>query len=171
MIRAGGRPRAALRVAITDSQGRVLGRGAAAGLGRWLARAAPARAHGALAIAIIPDDVMRRLNREYRGKDRVTDVLSFPASQTPALKGRPTSDSAGRQDADFLGDLAIARGVAARQARELGHPLRVELRILALHGLLHLLGYDHVTDRGQMARLENRLRRRAGLPSGLIGRQ
>jgi probable rRNA maturation factor len=60
--------------------------------------------------------------------------------------------------------------VARRQARRAGHGYATELRILALHGLLHLLGYDHDTDRGQMARLEDRLRRQAGLPSGLIGR-
>jgi len=69
------------------------------------------------------------------------------------------------------GDLAIARGLAGRQARELGHPVAVEVRVLALHGLLHLLGYDHETDRGAMARLEERIRRRMGLPSGLIARR
>ena len=74
------------------------------------------------------------------------------------------------QSARFLGDIVIARGVAARQARALGHPVRTELRILALHGLLHLLGYDHEVDEGRMARMETRLRRRAGLPGGLIAR-
>ena len=70
----------------------------------------------------------------------------------------------------FLGDIAIAAGVARRQARAHGHPLRTEVRTLALHGLLHLLGYDHETDRGEMRRLEERLRERAGLGSGLIAR-
>jgi probable rRNA maturation factor len=80
-------------------------------------------------------------------------VLSFP------------SDEPG-----VLGDIAIARGVAAQQARRLGHTEQVEFRTLALHGLLHLLGYDHETDTGQMARTEERLRRKAGLPTGLIAR-
>ena len=104
---------------------------------------------------------MRRLNREFRGKDKVTDVLSFPPGAGPEAPGPKPS---------FLGDLAIARGVAARQARELGNSLQTELRILALHGLLHLLGYDHETDRGEMGRLEEQLRQRAGLPAGLIAR-
>lgn len=70
-----------------------------------------------------------------------------------------------------LGDMAVARGVATRQAKALGHSLRVELRVLVLHGLLHLLGYDHETDTGEMARAEERLRRKAGLPLGLIARE
>jgi probable rRNA maturation factor len=86
-------------------------------------------------------------------------VLSFP----------PDAGASGPSRL-FLGDLAIAKGVAARQARQLGHSLQTELRILALHGLLHLLGYDHETDRGEMGRLEDQLRQRAGLPAGLIAR-
>jgi probable rRNA maturation factor len=109
-------------------------------------------------IALVSDAAMRRLNRDYRRLDYTTDVLSFPADGRPGPGFVP------------LGDLAIALGVARRQAREHGHALRTELRVLALHGLLHLLGYDHDTDRGQMQRLEERLRRRAGLPSGLIAR-
>jgi probable rRNA maturation factor len=73
--------------------------------------------------------------------------------------------------ARFLGDIVIARGVAARQAREAGHPARIEWRVLALHGLLHLLGYDHERDAGEMGRLERRLRRRGGLGAGLIERE
>lgn len=109
------------------------------------------------------DAAMRRLNREFRGKDQPTDVLSFVPER------HQDKDDRGSRDL-FLGDLAIARGVAARQARQLGHSLRVELRVLALHGLLHLLGYDHETDRGEMGRLEERLRVRSKLPSGLITR-
>jgi len=96
---------------------------------------------------------MRTLNRAFRGKDYATDVLSFPVD----------SES-------FLGDIAIAAGVAARQAEEAGHSVATELRILALHGLLHLLGYDHEHDRGEMERAEARLRKAAGLKEGLIER-
>ncbi len=71
----------------------------------------------------------------------------------------------------FLGDIVIARGVARRQARDAGHPESTELRVLALHGLLHLLGYDHERDTGAMARLERRLRRKGGLREGLIERR
>jgi probable rRNA maturation factor len=105
------------------------------------------------------DAAMRRLNKQFRGKNMATDVLSFPPDAVAAGSNR-----------SFLGDLAIARGTAARQARQLGHSLQTELRILALHGLLHLLGYDHETDRGEMGRLEDQLRQRAGLPAGLIAR-
>jgi probable rRNA maturation factor len=103
------------------------------------------------------------LNRRFRGKDKATDVLSFPAEDK--AKGRAKS-----KEQNTLGDIVIARGVAARQARALGHSVSTELRILALHGLLHLLGYDHEVDEGQMARVEARLRRRAGLSGGLIAR-
>jgi probable rRNA maturation factor len=129
----------------------VIGR--APGLARWLLSVAPRRARGALAIAIVSDARVRALNRRYRRKDRATDVLSFPA------------DAPG-----VLGDVVIASGVAARQARRAGHSLGTELRVLALHGLLHLLGYDHERDDGQMARLERRLRHRGGLREGLIER-
>jgi probable rRNA maturation factor len=126
----------------------------AAGLAAWIRRVAPARARGALTIALVPDARVRALNLRYRRQDRPTDVLSFPA-------GVP----------GHLGDVVIASGVARRQARDAGHRLRTELRVLALHGLLHLLGYDHERDGGRMARVEARLRRRGGLTSGLIGRE
>lgn len=96
---------------------------------------------------------MRALNRQFRGRDYATDVLSFP------------SDERG-----FLGDIVIAIGVAKQQAKDAGHSLPTELRVLSLHGLLHLLGYDHETDNGKMARVEATLRRKAGLPEGLIER-
>jgi probable rRNA maturation factor len=147
-----GRRAAALDVEVLDARGRTLRAG---GLARWLRGIAPASARGALAVAIVPDAQVRNLNRTYRHKDAATDVLSFP-SDTPGV----------------LGDIVIARGIARQQAREHGHPLETELRILALHGLLHLLGYDHdaVRDRGRMRRTEERLRRRGGLPSSLTGR-
>ena len=123
------------------------------GLGAWLAAVAPRRARGVVSVAIVPDSRIRALNRTYRRKNAATDVLSFPADE----KG-------------YLGDIVIAGGVARRQAAEAGHGLQTELRVLALHGLLHLLGYDHERDNGQMARLERRLRRQGGLVEGLIER-
>ena len=125
----------------------------APGLGRWLQAVAPSRARGDVSIAIVPDARVRGLNRRYRRKDSPTDVLSFPADEP-----------------DTLGDIVIAAGVARRQAREAGHSTQTELRVLALHGLLHLLGYDHEHDDGRMARLERRLRAKGGLREGLIER-
>jgi probable rRNA maturation factor len=125
----------------------------APGLAAWLSSVAPARARGALTVAIVPDRRVRELNRQYRRQDKPTDVLSFPADER-----------------GYLGDIVIAGGVARRQATAAGHSLGTELRVLALHGLLHLLGYDHEHDDGRMARLEARLRRQGGLREGLIER-
>lgn len=134
------------------------------GLATFLQRAAPARTAGTVTIALITDVRMRQLNRQFRGVDTATDVLSFPAADAPGPATRKA-----KQPKD-LGDIAIAMGVARRQAAERGHALGTELRILALHGLLHLIGYDHEQDQGEMRRLEERLRRRAGLAEGLIAR-
>ena len=128
------------------------------GLGAWLARVAPRSARGEVTIAILSDAKVRRLNSVYRRINHATDVLSFPTSPQRAAPS------------PFLGDIVIARGVAKKQAEKLGHSVTIELRVLALHGLLHLLGYDHETDNGRMARLEARLRRKAGLPLGLLAR-
>ena len=104
---------------------------------------------------------MRALNRQFRGKDAVTDVLSFPCDRSTSLKaGEPR----------FLGDIVIASGVATKQAQAAGHTIQTEVRVLALHGLLHLIGYDHESDDGKMARAEMRLRKKAGLKEGLIER-
>lgn len=139
----------------------------AKGLGRWLARIAPRAARGTVAIAILPDAEVKALNRRYRRKNAGTDVLSFPGEGSCAIVGgRPRKS----QPTPFLGDIAISRGIAQKQAKLLGHSLATELRVLALHGLLHLLGYDHESDGGRMARAEARLRRKARLPSGLIAR-
>jgi probable rRNA maturation factor len=148
-----------LRVSVSDGRGAAVRDG---GLGRWLARVAPRSARGELAIALVSDARMRVLNRSYRRKDYATDVLSF-APETSRIP-----DSASRN----LGDLVIATGVAKRQAREAGHSVQTELRVLALHGLLHLLGYDHddPDDHGRMKRAEGRLRRKGGLKAGLIQR-
>jgi probable rRNA maturation factor len=150
-----------LSVVVTDARGRVV---AAPGLARWLERAAPRAARGEATVALVSDAAMRRLNRRYRGVDRSTDVLSFgPGVRVPGRRG-------GHGPFRWLGDIVIAIETARRQSRSLGHSLGVELRVLALHGLLHLLGYDHHTDQGEMQRLEARLRRRTGLPAGVIAR-
>jgi probable rRNA maturation factor len=142
-------PPSRLTVSVTDGRGRAVRDG---GLARWLARVAPRSARGELGIALVSDARMRVLNRSYRKKDYATDVLSF--------------------EGDGLGDLAIATGVARRQAKAAGHSFQNELRVLALHGLLHLLGYDHEDPRddGRMKRMETRLRRKGGLKAGLITR-
>jgi probable rRNA maturation factor len=158
-----------LRVSVTDAGGRPIRDG---GLAVWLASIAPARATGAVAIALVSDARIRALNRRYRRKDVATDVLSFP-TEGPAEAGRHDSRPvASSLSPTSLGDIVIATGVARRQAREAGHSYQTELRVLALHGLLHLLGYDHDhrDDRGRMARAEARLRRRGGLTVGLIER-
>src|SRR6185295_19876057 len=165
-----------LRVRISDERGRHV---RANGLGRWLARIAPARARGVVCVALVSDGRVRALNRTYRRKDCATEVLSFPATSSPPLRTRgtrrrkpvfPPVSSASSVVESFLGEIVIARGVARRQARAVGHPEGTELRILALHGLLHLLGYDHERDHGRMQRLERRLRRKGGLREGLIER-
>jgi probable rRNA maturation factor len=141
---------ARLRVSVANPDGQAP---STRGLAPWLANIAPASARGDVTVAIVSDRRMRALNREFRGKDYATDVLSFPSNQR-----------------GFLGDVVIAAGVAKRQAREAGHTIQTELRVLTLHGLLHLLGYDHEGDDGRMARAEARLRKKAGLPQGLIER-
>ena len=168
-----GVARRRLRVVCTDRLGRPV---RLRGLARWLEQIAPPRARGTVTVALVSDADMRRLNRKYRGKDGVTDVLSFVATRPPPrAKGRPAfapgsrGATVGKQETT-LGDIVIARGVAAAQARRAGHPVALEFRVLALHGLLHLLGYDHERDNGRMQRVETRLRARGGLPVGVIER-
>jgi probable rRNA maturation factor len=122
----------------------------------------------ALSICLVTDSEMARWNRAYRGKKGPTDVLSFPANGARLKRNRrrwrggpsarlfPGSSS-------YLGDIAIAPFVAQRNARRFGRSLSDEMRILILHGILHLMGYDHETDQGQMDRREQRLRRELGL--------
>ncbi len=114
-----------------------------------------------VAVRLVRDDEMARLNAKYRGKKRPTDVLSFPAEHQgkPELRANPKR----KQRGAFLGDIAISPVVARRNARSLGRGLPEELQILILHGVLHLLGYDHEADRGEMERVEMRLRRRLGI--------
>jgi probable rRNA maturation factor len=117
-------------------------------------------ARGREVVCLITDDrELRRLNRRFRGKNRATDVLSFPSA-----------DLARGASRGALGEIAISIDRAAEQAAERGHSLIDELRILMLHGLLHLNGFDHETDSGEMARAESRWRKRLGLPAGLIER-
>ena len=149
-----------LRVTVTNAIGAPA---RAPGLARWLADAAPARARGTVTIALVSDRRMKTLNRCYRGVDRPTDVLSFPNDPKGSYHDDPEASS-------HIGDLAISTDTARRQARERGHSLATELRVLALHGLLHLLGYDHEHDDGEMARLERRLGRGAGLRPTLTER-
>jgi len=133
----------------------------APGLAAWLTSIAPAQARGAVTVALLSDARVRELNFRFRRKDAPTDVLSFPGAA-----GEP-----GEAGQRYLGDVVIAAGVARRQAKRAGHSVQTELRVLALHGLLHLLGYDHERDAGRMARAERRLRRKGGLREGLIERQ
>ena len=99
---------------------------------------------GELSLVLAGDGLLRRLNRDYRGKDKTTDVLSFPGEGGEA----------------GLGDIVISVATAERNARGLRRTLAQELDVLALHGFLHVMGYDHETDDGTMERLEGRLRRR-----------
>jgi len=114
-------------------------------LRRVLGGAAEAlRVRGEVSLVLAGDRLLHRLNRDYRGKDRPTDVLSFPGDGGEA----------------GLGDVVISVETAARNARALGRTLARELDVLALHGFLHVLGYDHEADDGTMDRLERRLRKR-----------
>jgi probable rRNA maturation factor len=128
-------------------------------------------ADDAVTVCLVSDAAIARLNRLYRGKPGPTDVLSFPFDAR-----RMRSQSAGASRADFArgasprrvtsryaGDIAISPSAARRNARRLDRTLPAELRVLILHGMLHLAGYDHETDRGEMDRIERRLRRRLGL--------
>lgn len=128
-------------------------------LARFVTRAqAAVKLRGQVAVLLTTDEAIRDLNRRFRGKNKTTDVLSFPA----------TGHGSGQER--VAGDLAISVPMARRQAEEHGHALTCELQILILHGLLHLAGYDHETDAGQMARRESKLRAELGLTAGLIER-
>jgi len=130
-------------------------------LGKYLKEAqAAVGLLGQVTVLLTTDATIRDLNRRFRGKDEATDVLSFPAKRLQNTK--PAERVAG--------DLAISVETARKQAAEQGHTLGVELRVLILHGLLHLAGYDHDTDAGRMQRRERQLRARLGLPQGLIER-
>lgn len=109
---------------------------------------------GDVAILLTNNRRMRELNRWYRQKDHATDVLSFP----------------GNSKLDHAGDIAISADIAVRNAMKLGHSQSAEIKVLILHGILHLGGYDHESDTGEMAGLEDHIRARLGLPNALIKR-
>ena len=126
-------------------------------LARFLALAQKAvRLKGQVTVLLTTDAAIRRLNNQFRGKNKATDVVSFPAS--------------GRGAEAIAGDLAVSVTTALGQALEQGHSLSTEIKVLVLHGLLHLAGFDHEVDDGAMARRERRLRANLGLPQGLIER-
>ncbi len=136
-------PEARLDVVLLNRQRRQ--RVSPARLRRVLAGAAASlRVGGEVSLVLAGDRLLRRLNRDYRGKDHPTDVLSFPGDGGEA----------------GLGDVVISVETAGRNARRLGRTLLQELDVLALHGLLHVLGHDHETDDGTMDRIERRLRTR-----------
>jgi probable rRNA maturation factor len=115
---------------------------------RRVARQAPATGATGVAIVLAGDTTVRRLNRDFRGKDKTTDVLAFPAGGDAFPDGtRP------------LGEIVVSVPQAVRQAKEQGHSVAREIRLLVLHGYLHLLGYDHEVDDGTMMRLQAKLAR------------
>jgi probable rRNA maturation factor len=127
---------------------------------------------GSVAIALVTNAEIARWNRAYRQKPRPTDVLSFPASDStassasgklPRHRTKGFSSASSLSTASYLGDLAIAPSVARQNARRFSRTFTQEMQILILHGILHLMGYDHETDTGQMDRIEQRLRREFGL--------
>lgn len=126
-------------------------------LARFVARARrEAGLEGTVHVLLTSSSELRSLNRRFRGIDKPTDVLSFPAE--PNLVN------------DFAGEIAISAEIASQNARMLGHLVATEVKILTLHGILHLRGYDHEHDQGQMAKLEQKLRQKLRLPVGLIER-
>ena len=125
-------------------------------LGRFLARARRATGLGTVNVLLTSSAELKSLNRRFRGKDRPTDVLSFSSDAATSKK--------------FAGEIAISAEIATRNARELGHSPSDEVKILVLHGVLHLRGYNHECDNGQMARREKQLRAKLHLPLGLIER-
>jgi probable rRNA maturation factor len=151
-----GRSRRERGQALVTFEKRIPGLSASA-LARFVCRAKRAiRLAGVVNVLVTSNRELRRLNRRFRGKDMPTDVLSFAPIPTH-------SDG-------LAGDVAISAEFAADNARHLGHTTAEEIKILVLHGILHLAGYDHDRDDGEMAAAEARLRRALDLPVGLIER-
>jgi len=119
-----------------------------------------------LTVCLVSDAEIARMNEEFRKKKGPTDVLSFPSEQTKRRVASAKKIRSARKTpsvSSYLGDIAIAPQTARRYAKKNGRTLHSELRVLILHGVLHLMGYDHETDRGEMNRIEQKLRRRFGL--------
>ncbi len=118
-------------------------------------------------VCLVSDAEIARMNEAFRKKKGPTDVLSFPAAErrgpVSLRRARKRASQHDPRRRQFLGDIAISPSTARRNAKQLGRTLPSELQILILHGVLHLLGYDHETDRGEMDRVERRLRQRFGL--------
>jgi len=131
-----------------------------ASLGHFVMRARRAVGlSGTVSVLVTSSSQVRRLNRRFRGKDKATDVLSFPARPLGAGESR-----------GLAGDIAISADIAAHNAGRLGHSAAEEVKILLLHGMLHLAGFDHERDNGAMARKEAKLRQAFRLPVALIER-
>jgi probable rRNA maturation factor len=148
-------------IVIEAARGKTLAAASALGkrdLNRFLAGAKEALGlAGDFSVLLTGDEQLRAMNLQFRGVDKPTDVLSFPALPEAVMRGQG-------------GDLAISLETAAHQAVDHGHPLQMEVKILILHGLLHLAGYDHERDRGQMRRRESQLRKQFALAAGLVER-
>jgi len=127
-----------------------------AALSRFVTKASRAASlEGTVDVLVTGNRELRLLNNRFLGKDKATDVLSFPTERT---------------ESRCAGEIAISAEIASQNAQRLGHDIPQEIKILALHGILHLAGYDHERDKGEMARKELRLRTKLNLPSGLIER-
>lgn len=111
-------------------------------------------------VVFVGDRTIRALNRDYRGIDRPTDVLSFPYIDLPSPYAETTGPAPSLLPEELLGEVVISTQTARRYAQELGLTFPVEIKTLVIHGILHLCGYDHEVDRGEMHRLERRLRKR-----------
>ncbi len=131
-------------------------------LGRFVLRARKAVGlRGQVNVLVTGSAAVRSLNLRFRGQNKPTDVLSFPSTS-------PISES--RKTPKLAGDVAISADIALQNSLRLGHPAVQEIKILVLHGILHLAGFDHERDNGEMARKEVKLRRALGLPAALIER-
>ncbi len=137
-------------------------------LDRFLLRARKAAGvRGPVNVLVTSSTAIRALNRQFRGHNHATDVLSFPS---PSLSASTPAALPSRKRAGLAGEIAISADVARQNSARLKHSVAEEIKILALHGILHLAGFDHERDNGEMARKEATLRRALRLPAALIER-